>query len=240
MVWFKVDDQLAVHLKAVAAGNAAMGLWVRAGSWCAAQLTDGFVPASMVPALGGSDVDASDLADAGLWHADKGGWRFHDWEQYQPTREQVLAERSAAVERMRTVRANRKANVRRNGAANVRDLFASGSATPSPSPDSSKTSKSQSRNTRARVSTDPIQVPEVIRRLASQKGITSLRVIVDAIQRVAGRHTTAMEAYQVATWILDKAPEWPDAPQRYVTGSISKSALEVQQYIDEQGLGAES
>lgn len=33
MSWFKVDDHLAFHRKTLAAGNEAMGLWVRAGSW---------------------------------------------------------------------------------------------------------------------------------------------------------------------------------------------------------------
>ena len=52
MPWFKVDDNLAFHHKVVAAGNAAMGLWVRAGAMCAQQLTDGFVPDHMVNTLG--------------------------------------------------------------------------------------------------------------------------------------------------------------------------------------------
>ena len=33
--WFKVDDNLALHPKVLGAGNAAMGMWVRAGSWSA-------------------------------------------------------------------------------------------------------------------------------------------------------------------------------------------------------------
>jgi len=43
MPWFKVDDTLAFHAKVVAAGNAAMGLWVRAGAHSMQQLTDGFI-----------------------------------------------------------------------------------------------------------------------------------------------------------------------------------------------------
>ncbi|MFK5689578.1 hypothetical protein ACI3EY_07915 [Ornithinimicrobium sp. LYQ92] len=35
-------------------------------------------------------------------------YRFHDWEDYQPTRAQVRAERDAARERMRNVRSSRK------------------------------------------------------------------------------------------------------------------------------------
>lgn len=137
MPWFKVDDQLAVNMKVLAAGNTAMGLWVRAGSWCAAQLTNGFVPDGMVPVLGGSRRDAEALHAAGLWHAAEGGWQFHDWDEYQPTREQVLAERAAAADRMRKVRETKKrsgeqqANVRANNertsaerSDEVRDVFA--------------------------------------------------------------------------------------------------------------------
>ena len=51
MSWFKVDDQLAFNAKIVAAGNEAMGLWVRAGSWSAAQLTNGFIPEHMAIAM---------------------------------------------------------------------------------------------------------------------------------------------------------------------------------------------
>ena len=55
MSWFKVDDQLAFNAKVVAAGNEAMGLWVRAGSWSAAQLTDGFIPEHMANAMANGD-----------------------------------------------------------------------------------------------------------------------------------------------------------------------------------------
>ena len=52
MPWFRVDDNLGFHHKVIAAGNPAMGLWVRAGSVCASQLTDGFVPDHMIASLG--------------------------------------------------------------------------------------------------------------------------------------------------------------------------------------------
>lgn len=100
MTWFKVDDTLAFHPKVLAAGNAAMGLWVRAGSWSAQQLTDGFVPDSVVATLDGKTVTRQ-LEAAGLWERVEGGWQFHDWTSRQPTREQVETERKAAKERMR-------------------------------------------------------------------------------------------------------------------------------------------
>lgn len=84
MTWFKVDDNLAFHRKVVAAGNAAMGLWVRAGSWCADNLTDGHVPDGMLRQLG-TRPQAEALVKAGLWVKTADGYRFHSWREYQPT-----------------------------------------------------------------------------------------------------------------------------------------------------------
>jgi hypothetical protein len=107
MTWFRVDDTLPFHAKVVAAGNAAMGLWVRAGAWSAQQLTDGFIPTHMVAALGNTR-QAGQLVAADLWETVEGGFRFHGWndEGRQPTREQVENKREQARERMRSVRAN--------------------------------------------------------------------------------------------------------------------------------------
>jgi len=82
--WFKVDDHLGTHTKVVRAGNPAMGLWVRAGSWAAQHLTDGHVPTHVVTMLG-TRAQAKALEDAGLWLKVDDGWRFHDWFGYQPT-----------------------------------------------------------------------------------------------------------------------------------------------------------
>lgn len=90
MAWFKVDDQLAFNAKIVAAGNEAMGLWVRAGSWSAAQLTDGFVPNHMAIAMANGmakECGADALVMAGLWHEVEGGYQFHDWSEFQPSAE---------------------------------------------------------------------------------------------------------------------------------------------------------
>lgn len=110
MTWGKVDDNLAFHPKVIIAGNEAMGLWVRALSWSAQQLTDGIIPDAIISALHG-EHQAHALVSAGLWHPCEGGYEFNDWSDYQPTREQVLAEREATRERSRLARA--KANARR-------------------------------------------------------------------------------------------------------------------------------
>lgn len=88
MTWFKVDDTLAFHPKVIEAGNPAMGLWVRAGSWSAQQLTNGFIPDAIVSTLDGKAA-AKRLAAVGLWERVDGGWQFHNWLERQPAREDV-------------------------------------------------------------------------------------------------------------------------------------------------------
>jgi len=107
MAWFKVDDKLHDHEKPAEAGQAAMGLWVMAGSWSADNLTDGFIP-ERVLSRWGRRRDADALVLVGLWRTCGEGWVFNDWEEYQPTGEEVKAKRLEARERMATVRANKK------------------------------------------------------------------------------------------------------------------------------------
>ena len=101
MPWFKVDDTLAFHAKVVAAGNEAMGLWVRAGSWSSQQLTDGFIPDHMIAAMGGGE---DRLVEVGLWAREDGGCRFHEWEQAQFTRAEIEAKRESERDRKRKQR----------------------------------------------------------------------------------------------------------------------------------------
>lgn len=92
-MWFKVDDDFSHHRKALAAGNAAVGLWTRSGAWSGHHLTDGFVPSAVVPTVG-TTREARALVAAGLWVPVDGGYRFHDWELYQPTAAEVLAKQA--------------------------------------------------------------------------------------------------------------------------------------------------
>lgn len=88
MAWGKVDDKLAFHPKVIVAGNEAMGLWVRALSYCCDHLTDGFVSDGIVAALGGEPV-ASKLEEAGLWIRVEAGFEFKDWAEFQPSGDAV-------------------------------------------------------------------------------------------------------------------------------------------------------
>lgn len=110
MPWFKVDDGLPFHRKVVAAGNPAMGLWVRAGAWSAHELTDGFVPDHMLPIMG-TPAQVAKLIKVGLWVRVAGGVRFHQWneEDRQPTSQSVREKRARAAKRQAEWRARRAA-----------------------------------------------------------------------------------------------------------------------------------
>lgn len=114
MVWFKVDDSFWSHPKVLSLSGDALALWVRAGSYCGQQLTDGFVSVQALRMLAERDA-AVELTNAGLWEAVKGGFQFHDWAEYQPTREYVITERAKAAERKRQERQ------RKSRAASQRD-----------------------------------------------------------------------------------------------------------------------
>lgn len=113
MTWFKVDDTLHSHKKAMRAGAEAMGLWVLAGSWAADQLTDGWVPDYAITRWSSHpDELANRLVAAGLWvegeHDGDKGWWFHEWEERQPTRSDVLVRRKADAERRARWREEKK------------------------------------------------------------------------------------------------------------------------------------
>jgi hypothetical protein len=114
MPWFKMDDRLHSHPKWLTCSMGARGLWATAGSWCAGNSHDGVVPRMALRLLGGTRRQVAELVDAGLWEPHPDGWAFHDWAHYQPTTEQVEADRAAARERQRRAR-DKAASRRDNG-----------------------------------------------------------------------------------------------------------------------------
>lgn len=109
MPWFKVDDSFYDHPKFLDVPNAAVGLWTKAGAWCGKHLTDGVIPATQVKRFKGTNAQVNALISAGIWIEDRSEsgskvYRFHDWNGWQPTREQKLKEREEQAERQRKSR----------------------------------------------------------------------------------------------------------------------------------------
>src|ERR1700722_4563451 len=100
MPWFRLDDSFHSHPKVIAAGNEAIGLYVRCGTYAAQHLTDGFVP-EQVALLYGSPELADKLVTAKLWRRARGGWRMPDYLDYNPSRQAVDNDRKNAANRQR-------------------------------------------------------------------------------------------------------------------------------------------
>lgn len=113
MSWFKLDDKFHDHPKVEAAGNAAIGLYCRLGTYCADKLTDGFIPTATARRYGTArEIKALTFCPIPdtrpLLLIVEGGYVMPDYLEYNPTREKVLAEREAAKLRMQGVRANKQ------------------------------------------------------------------------------------------------------------------------------------
>lgn len=109
MVWFRIDDGFYDHPKVWDASDSAIALWTRAGSWAARNLTDGFVPSGLLARFCGAPEQASrELVDRGLWTPARGGFRYHDWDEYNPDSDTVRQKRDDAKIRMRNLRARRR------------------------------------------------------------------------------------------------------------------------------------
>jgi hypothetical protein len=123
MPWVKVDDHADEHPKLAAAGPLAWPLWLSGLTYCNRNLTDGFIPRSVARTLvdwqysdaagqvwtigvtsgaHGEDVNSDLVIDllveVGLWEKVPGGYRVHDYEDYQPTRAEVMALREVKRE----------------------------------------------------------------------------------------------------------------------------------------------
>ena len=105
MAWFKVDDRFHDHPKTEDLTLEAVGLWTLAGTWSASNLTDGLVSQRRIHRLGGTVVLADALVDAGLWvKTEDGGYQFHEWAKYQPTRAEIETKREKDREKKQTQR----------------------------------------------------------------------------------------------------------------------------------------
>lgn len=111
MAWVKLDDHFAEHPKIATAGPLAGWLHVCALCYCNRHLTDGFIPARVLGTLvdftGINDEAngeakpkqlASVLLAVGLWEAAEGGYLIHDYLDYNPSRDEVIATREKRAE----------------------------------------------------------------------------------------------------------------------------------------------
>jgi hypothetical protein len=103
MPWVRLDENFADHPKVERVGPLAAWLHVAALCYSSRHLTDGRIPKAKATRL----VDIPDpagqisaLLSEGMWVENGTDYVIHDYLDYQPSRDSVLAERSAARDRM--------------------------------------------------------------------------------------------------------------------------------------------
>lgn len=99
MSWFKLDDRFFDNPKIAGISDAAKIAYLKAGTYCARELTDGLLPFFKGKEYAGSTRVMKELVPS-LWEPFEAGFQVHDYLKYNPTRAQVLAEREAAQQRM--------------------------------------------------------------------------------------------------------------------------------------------
>lgn len=151
MSWAKLDDQYPDHPKIVEVGPLGMALHTAAMCYCARYLTDGFVPTAMIGRLinwegicvisnGVSNgvtnkMVTDELTRVGLFEVVEGGFKVHDYLDYNPPAEQVKKERAENAARQAAWKAAHPKKQHGNGVSNdVNNDVPS----PSPSPEESK------------------------------------------------------------------------------------------------------
>lgn len=120
-MWFRVDDTFNSHPKARKATQAAIGLWSVCGSWSGQNLTDGYVPRWYVRTWPNGIRNAQKLVQVGLWTETVKdgvpGYQFHEWEQANPLREDVIRQRDQRSEAGRLGGARSAESRKRNQAS---------------------------------------------------------------------------------------------------------------------------
>jgi hypothetical protein len=142
MPWARFEDDYLGNRKLTTLSTAAIALDMAAILFSSRELRDGFLSSSDV-VLVTKLIHISrpkrvvlELIYANRWAAcDGGGYAIHDYLDYQPSREQVLAERAAAAERMRRARAFGKSSPERS--PEVREKFNDPVPGPGPGPERS-------------------------------------------------------------------------------------------------------
>ena len=194
MPWFRLDDSFHSHPKVMAAGNEAVGLYVRCGTYAAQHSTDGFIP-EQVALLYGSEALADALVRAKLWRRTRGGWRMPDYLDYNPSKQVVDNERKAAAERQR-----RRREALLSQRDSQRDTAVSSAAPSRPGVDGSVGNQSADHNGHARASPRTIEA------------------IIHEIRDTTGKNITPAWAQTIADHILNGRT--PASPIAYVRQTI--------------------
>jgi hypothetical protein len=101
MPWVRIEEEFYLHPKVLRVGPYGMAMQIAALCYANKLRTNGFIPEEAPAVLldfDGCTQDGEpvyserivgDLVAAGMWERVERGWRIHDYDDYQPSREQV-------------------------------------------------------------------------------------------------------------------------------------------------------
>lgn len=98
MAWARLDPAMPWHPKVAALSDRAFRLHATGICYCVQYLTDGAIPAKGLRGIfpwGSHHKPLLELVAAGLWHDEGDHYEIHDFLEYNPTAEEVLAQRAA-------------------------------------------------------------------------------------------------------------------------------------------------
>lgn len=217
MSWVKLDDQFFSNPKVLLAGRDARDLYLAGLAFCAAQLTDGFIPDNALRMLAAqADVDepaalAVRLVAVDLWERLDGGYQIHDWLKYNPPaseqkrKRDLNAERQARFREAHAEELKQKNNARRNA---LRNAGSNGGVTRAPYPypiDSNEKERESSEGEGANAPAGAADL-HLCSQITKAAGLTAS---VDSLQRLINRHKKLTpdelisEAEMAAEWIAD-------------------------------------
>lgn len=121
MAWLRLDDGFGEHPKIDALSDTAFRLHVCGMAYSARNHTDGLIPLDKVRRLipRYRQTALQELLDTGLWKPVlDGAFTIHDFLDYNPSREQVMADRKRNADRQAAWREGRRNGVT-NGVSNA-------------------------------------------------------------------------------------------------------------------------
>lgn len=250
MPWFKVDDGFHGHPKVVELSLSAVGLWTLAGSWCAKYLTDGAIGEQTVIRLGATPAHAAELVAVHLWDTVLGGYEFEDWADYQPLKADVEAERRAAQERMRGVRAKKKGVPNTDGSGELHPNFAGTSpdvrvtpsqSHPSPIPTTPTGLRAQKQGTR--ITEDFTVSPEMVAWAKTEAplvdGKRATAMFINHFMAKTGRDATKSDWVRTwKNWLLKDQGYAEQRTTKQTPEQRARQTLALASELDLKGIGA--
>lgn len=250
MGWVRVSDDFYDQRKFYGVTALGDALWIRGLAFANRNLTDGFIPKRAVKGLidttglsisvddfTGRDASPEDavteLLTADIWHESghdcescpdvpRGVYLIHDYLDFQPSREKVMAER----DRDR----GRKTSAKDSSRIPAGKLSESNRPQPQPQPQLRLNKVSQVLNRETGEIDSEIQV---ITNSLKGLGVSNFTKLHAELVNVTGRSVTVQQAYEIVLDLLSRATGIVEKPQAYLLTAIKNSWAELQQTIDE-------